>query len=148
LTAENGLVAGQIGNFLGMCGLIVKGVLGVIFMMWLRWTLPRLRIDQVMTTCLKYCVPLASIMLVGTMVSMFVLRGGLSQPSKPAEPPVKQDQRTESDCKLQIANCKLQIEEGHTIALLAQRLLSSNFQFSIFNLQFAISSPLPGEGAC
>jgi NADH-quinone oxidoreductase subunit H len=148
LTPDHGWVAAQIGNFLGMCGLISKGVLGVIFMMWLRWTLPRLRIDQVMTTCLKYCVPLASIMLVGTMVSMFVLRGGLSQPSKPAEPPVKQDQRTESDCKLQIANCKLQIEEGHTIALLAQRLLSSNFQFSIFNLQFAISSPLPGEGAC
>ena len=75
-------VAGFLGNFLGMCNLVVKGFLGVIFMMWLRWTLPRLRIDQVMTTCLKYCVPLASIMLVGTMVSMFVLRGGLSRPSK------------------------------------------------------------------
>ncbi len=72
------MITGFVGNFLGMCNLVVKGVLGVIFMMWLRWTLPRLRIDQVMTTCLKYCVPLASIMLVGTMVSMFVLRGGLS----------------------------------------------------------------------
>ena len=74
-----------------MCSLIVKGVLGVIFMMWLRWTLPRLRIDQVMTTCLKYCVPLASIMLVGTMVSMFVLRGGIPRHSKAEEPPVKQN---------------------------------------------------------
>ena len=81
LTPEHGLITGFVGNFLGMCNLIVKGVLGVIFMMWLRWTLPRLRIDQVMTTCLKYCVPLASIMLVGTMVSMFVLRGGLSRPA-------------------------------------------------------------------
>ena len=79
-----------------MCNLIVKGVLGVIFMMWLRWTLPRLRIDQVMTTCLKYCVPLASIMLVGTMASIFVLRGGrLSRPSEPEKTPPKQNQRTE-----------------------------------------------------
>jgi hypothetical protein len=37
-------------------------------MMWVRWTLPRLRIDQVMTTCLKYCVPLASICFVGAML--------------------------------------------------------------------------------
>ena len=34
-------------------------------MMWLRWTLPRLRIDQVMTTCLKYCIPLAAAMFFG-----------------------------------------------------------------------------------
>ena len=97
---------GFIGNFLGMCNLIVKGVLGVIFMMWLRWTLPRLRIDQVMTTCLKYCVPLASIMLVGTMVSMFVLRGGISRHSKPEEPPAKQNQRTENGL-VTLQNCKL-----------------------------------------
>jgi NADH-quinone oxidoreductase subunit H len=34
-------------------------------MMWVRWTLPRLRIDQVMTTCLKYCTPIAAVMFVG-----------------------------------------------------------------------------------
>ena len=44
-------------------------------MMWLRWTLPRLRIDQVMTTCLKYCLPLASIMLAGVLVWSFLLPG-------------------------------------------------------------------------
>ena len=77
LTAKNGALAEYAGNFLGMCNLTFKGYLGVTFMMWLRWTLPRLRIDQVMTTCLKYCVPLASAMLVGTMVWTFVVRGGL-----------------------------------------------------------------------
>ena len=56
---------------------LAKVYLGVIFMMWLRWTLPRLRIDQVMATCLKYCVPLASIMLVGAMLWMFFFPGGL-----------------------------------------------------------------------
>ena len=149
LTPEHGLFFGQIGNFLGMCGLIVKGLLGVIFMMWLRWTLPRLRIDQVMTTCLKYCVPLASIMLVGTMLSMFVFRGGLSPHNKPNTTPVKQNQRTEkNECKLQIANCKLQIEERHPRLRLSQCPLSSNFQFAIFDLQFAISSSFCGEGDC
>ena len=34
-------------------------------MMWVRWTLPRLRIDQVMTTCLKYCTPIAAVMFAG-----------------------------------------------------------------------------------
>jgi len=91
---------GFLGNCLGCTNLIIKGVLGVIFMMWLRWTLPRLRIDQVMTTCLKYCVPLASIMLIGTMATVFVVRGGLASPPphKTEETPVKQ--RTESPLSL------------------------------------------------
>jgi NADH-quinone oxidoreductase subunit H len=76
LTAEHGPVAEWIGHALGACNLICKGYLGVTFMMWLRWTLPRLRIDQVMTTCLKYCVPLACAMLAGTMAWTFALRGG------------------------------------------------------------------------
>jgi NADH-quinone oxidoreductase subunit H len=143
LAPEAGIAA-FIGNFLGMCNLVVKGFLGVIFMMWLRWTLPRLRIDQVMTTCLKYCVPLASIMLVGTMLSMFVPRGGLSRGGKPAETPVKQNQRTENGGKLKIENCKLQIEEGRSGPRLPPGPLSSNFQFTIYNLPFAILSfPCP-----
>jgi NADH-quinone oxidoreductase subunit H len=69
-------VATYVGNLLGMCNILFKGVAGVTLMMWLRWTLPRLRIDQVMTTCLKYCVPLASVMLAGAMVWTFLWRGG------------------------------------------------------------------------
>ena len=66
-----------LANLLGCANLLVKVYLAVIFMMWLRWTLPRLRIDQVMATCLKYCVPLASIMLVGAAVWTFCFPGGL-----------------------------------------------------------------------
>src|SRR3954469_2161955 len=49
-------------NVLGTINVITKGVVGVTVMMWVRWTLPRLRIDQVITTCLKYCVPIAAVM--------------------------------------------------------------------------------------
>lgn len=52
-------------NLLGCINLLGKAVFGVTFMMWVRWTLPRLRIDQVMTTCLKYCTPIAAVMFVG-----------------------------------------------------------------------------------
>lgn len=65
LAFENGAVAGYIGNLLGCINVLGKGVLGVTVMMWVRWTLPRLRIDQVITACLKYCVPIAAVMFLG-----------------------------------------------------------------------------------
>ena len=58
--------------------MIVKAYIGVTFMMVLRWSLPRLRIDQVMTTCLKYCLPLVSVMLAGAMLWVFFLPTGVS----------------------------------------------------------------------
>jgi len=57
---DSGLLA-YLGNLAGCANLLFKAVLGVTVMMWVRWTLPRLRIDQVLTTCLKYCVPLAAL---------------------------------------------------------------------------------------
>lgn len=58
-------IAGYLGRLLGMTNLIFKACIGVTVMMWVRWTLPRLRIDQVITTCLKYCTPIAAVMFVG-----------------------------------------------------------------------------------
>jgi NADH-quinone oxidoreductase subunit H len=57
-----------LANLMGCINLIGKAVFGVTFMMWVRWTLPRLRIDQVMTTCLKYCTPIAAVMFVGATI--------------------------------------------------------------------------------
>ena len=65
------------GNLLGMFNLVAKGVLGVTFMIWVRWTLPRLRIDQVMTTCLKYCTPIAAVMFLGAAIWTYLLPGGV-----------------------------------------------------------------------
>ena len=44
---------------------IAKGTLLVMVMMWMRWSLPRLRIDQVMMTCLKYFLPISCALLIG-----------------------------------------------------------------------------------
>ncbi len=61
-------LAGYIAQCAGVLNFILKATLGVTVMMWVRWTLPRLRIDQVMTTCLKYCVPLAAFCFVGAVL--------------------------------------------------------------------------------
>lgn len=61
-------LTGYLANFLGMLNFALKTVLFVIVMIWVRWTLPRLRIDQVMTTCLKYCTPLAAAFFLGATI--------------------------------------------------------------------------------
>ena len=67
---------GWMGNAPGRGELPRQGYIGVTFMIWLRWTLPRLRIDQVMTTCLKYCIPLAAAMFLGAMLWLYAFPGG------------------------------------------------------------------------
>lgn len=67
---------GFLGDFVGFLNLTAKAFVGVMFIMALRWTLPRLRIDQVMAMCWKYCVPLAAAMLIGATVWLYLFPGG------------------------------------------------------------------------
>ena len=55
-----------LGNFCHALILIGKSFSLIFVMMWMRWSLPRLRIDQVMTCCLKYFLPISCGLLLGT----------------------------------------------------------------------------------
>jgi NADH-quinone oxidoreductase subunit H len=63
-----------IGNLINVVVFILKAFLLVFVMMWVRWTLPRLRIDQVMMTCLKYLLPISCALLLGVSLWEVALR--------------------------------------------------------------------------
>ena len=77
LSEGTGDTAHYLVRLIGCGNLLLKATLGVLLMMWVRWTLPRLRIDQVMTTCLKYCTPIAAAMFAGAMLWQLAFPGGV-----------------------------------------------------------------------
>ena len=66
-------VMGYIANIIGAKVFIVKSSLLVFVQVWVRWTLPRLRIDQVMMTCLKYLLPISCALFLGATVWPLIL---------------------------------------------------------------------------
>ncbi|MEM7314504.1 MAG: NADH-quinone oxidoreductase subunit NuoH [Planctomycetota bacterium] len=67
VTDESHFILQYIANLAGCINLIGKASLLVVVMMWIRWTFPRLRVDQVITMCWKYCVPIAAFCFIGVL---------------------------------------------------------------------------------
>jgi NADH-quinone oxidoreductase subunit H len=55
--------------------LLVKVAMMIVFMMWVRWTLPRFRYDQLMDLAWKSLIPLSLVNLVVTACVLQWLRG-------------------------------------------------------------------------
>jgi len=63
-------------NVLQLLTFVGKSYFGVIVIMWIRATLPRIRVDQLMTTCWKYLVPISFVNFMGTALWVAVWPDG------------------------------------------------------------------------
>lgn len=53
------------GYVIGLFWMLVKSLFFVFVQIWLRWTLPRFRVDQMMYLCWKVLIPIAFVCLIG-----------------------------------------------------------------------------------
>ncbi len=93
--AEN--ISGFGARVLGFGVLASKSGFLVFVQIWIRWTLPRLRIDQVMTTCLKYLVPISCALFLGAVLWPLMLLQATGQTTIVGEPPAERLPSTESE---------------------------------------------------
>jgi NADH-quinone oxidoreductase subunit H len=69
------MLAKNIGQVLELGSFFTKTFGLYYVVIWVRWTLPRLRVDQLMTLCWKYLTPIALFNLLGCAVWMYAFDG-------------------------------------------------------------------------
>ena len=67
-------------NCIGSAIFVLKACGIVLVQMWLRWTLPRPRIDQVLYTCVKVLLPIACILLLGGAIWPLIVPDTVGMP--------------------------------------------------------------------
>ena len=73
--AVHPMIAKQIGNVLQLKVFVLKTLALYYVVIWIRWTLPRLRVDHLMTLCWKYMTPIAIFNLVGIAIWIYAFEG-------------------------------------------------------------------------
>ncbi len=66
------VIGKNIGQVLQLGSFVTKTLALYYVVIWVRWTFPRIRVDQVMTICWKYLTPLALFNLIGVTLWMFI----------------------------------------------------------------------------
>jgi NADH-quinone oxidoreductase subunit H len=66
---------GPIGQLLQVGSIVTKAFAIYYVVIWIRWTFPRLRVDQLMSLCWKYLTPIAIFNLIGMAIWMVVFNG-------------------------------------------------------------------------
>jgi NADH-quinone oxidoreductase subunit H len=69
------MIAQNIGQLLELGAFFTKTLALYYVVIWVRWTLPRLRVDQLMTLCWKYLTPIAIFNLLGCAVWVYAFDG-------------------------------------------------------------------------
>lgn len=67
--------SGPLPEYLGWFWILVKVLVCVFVFTWVRATLPRLRIDQIMAFCWKGLLPMSLINLLAVVIETFILKG-------------------------------------------------------------------------
>ncbi len=65
----------SIGQVLQLGVFVSKALILYYIVIWIRWTFPRLRVDQLMALCWKYLTPIALFNLIGCAVWMYAFDG-------------------------------------------------------------------------
>jgi NADH-quinone oxidoreductase subunit H len=73
-------------NLIGVGIFVTKSILIVFVQMWLRWTLPRPRIDQVLYACVKVLLPITCVLLLGAALWQLLVPEMAGRPWRDYDP--------------------------------------------------------------